>query len=213
MPPFLNTPWRTIPAPLSLSSMMVLTFYWHESLNGSSLKLSLSVDRFKVPLYLLVALLFIVELSIDIVFWLDLYIENTWIGYIQSIYYGIVGIGLSVFYITTAARILIQVRKISSTSAPTEGQSKKLRGRTKARSVARKLFAIGSIILLMESSALSTLAPDYVNGVPSWFFSIWYLIQSFILMKAVATVLLLRPKRGAQPGSKTSTSRHSLTET
>lgn len=209
--PTLNVPWRALPAPLSLTSMFTLIFYWHESMAGANLKLSLKVERFKIPLYVLVFFLFAVEIVIDIFYWMDKALGNSWLAYLQSVYYGVVGIGLSLFYIVTASRILRQLHVASHRSASqastTESATKRKEGRMNARSAAVKLIIIGAIILLMVSGALSTLSSGYMAGIPSWLYAVWYVIHCLLLMKSLATVFLLRVRpvpKPAQSGPRTS---------
>jgi hypothetical protein len=56
---------RTLSIPFTLGSALLLTMYWFESVTNASLSFKFNLSKFKIPAYVLVAFLFIVEIVID----------------------------------------------------------------------------------------------------------------------------------------------------
>jgi hypothetical protein len=60
-----NYTWKTWGVPFTLSSALLLTMYWFESVTNASLTFKFNLSRFRIPAYLLCAFLFVVEIVID----------------------------------------------------------------------------------------------------------------------------------------------------
>jgi hypothetical protein len=130
--------FRTAGFPFFISSTILLTFYWYESLTTTSLKISMNISKFRYPAYVMCGLAFIVEM----VSWIyNLKSFTTVPSSVRSlnqstqtsndygfhlaeahfllnfiVYYILVALGMCIFYFYTAIRIFIALRPIANGS-------------------------------------------------------------------------------------------------
>lgn len=112
IPPNVHTPIRTWSLPLSLSALLVLVFFWHETASSTSLRFSWSIERFKIPCYLIVISLFVLEISSNILYFMGGDISaRAFTSYALPIIYILVGLGIASFLLVTSARIVLRLQK------------------------------------------------------------------------------------------------------
>lgn len=206
--------WHTISFPFGIAATLMLTLYWHETVSRSSLKFSWSIERLKIPSYILVAIVFLVELVIDILLLTRTPVNN--LPIINSVTYVIIAFGLAVFFIITAARVLFQLVNLSSFKTASMSESKS----SKPTKLSRKLEQLGPVAIKLMITAfcwLCIVATGIVattDGfdalIPTYFCGVWFSIHYFMSFKALSTVLALRVPRSLSSttnnSSKTSNS-------
>jgi cytochrome b561 len=128
IPPNIHTPMRTWSIPLSLSALLILIFYWHETLANTSLRFSWSIERLKIPCYALVVGLFVLEAVSNILYFLGGDITaRAYTSFALPVLYILVGVAIALFLLVTASRILIRLRKASRTGADDSGAESRVR--------------------------------------------------------------------------------------
>lgn len=106
--------FRTATFPFFICSTILLTFYWYESLTTTSLKINLNVSKFRIPAYIMCAICVIFEL-LSWIYNLGDLSASVFKGLNQA-YYILVSIGMAIFYVITAIRILLALRRFANSS-------------------------------------------------------------------------------------------------
>eukprot|EP01122_Echinamoeba_exundans_P017589 TRINITY_DN940_c0_g1_i3.p1 TRINITY_DN940_c0_g1~~TRINITY_DN940_c0_g1_i3.p1 ORF type:complete len:426 (-),score=39.69 TRINITY_DN940_c0_g1_i3:83-1360(-) len=213
--------FRTAGFPFFISSTILLTFYWYESLTTTSLKISLNISKFRIPAYVMCAVAFIVE-TISWIYNLKSFssVPNS-VRSLNQVYYILVALGMSIFYFYTAIRILIALRPIVVGSTDRRSQGSDSRSSSPAtspreqkankqmRSTTIRLGVSGVSLLGLCILAPMSVAPFYENspvahpGYIAW----WCILFSVLNVKGLTTTLAFNPPRGSRTpsGSKTGT--------
>jgi hypothetical protein len=93
--------------------MLVLVFYWFESVNGTSLKFSWNIKRYRWPCYILIALAYALAVAASICYYTGADAYAAWlIDYVEPGYYLLIGLGLGLFYVITAVKILLTMKNL-----------------------------------------------------------------------------------------------------
>eukprot|EP01122_Echinamoeba_exundans_P002832 TRINITY_DN1281_c0_g1_i3.p1 TRINITY_DN1281_c0_g1~~TRINITY_DN1281_c0_g1_i3.p1 ORF type:complete len:386 (+),score=29.55 TRINITY_DN1281_c0_g1_i3:445-1602(+) len=208
--------WRSASLPFTVASTLLLTFYWHETLSRTSLRVSLNIGRFKIPCYILIVLCFVVEIAIDTIRLTLHNISNFWRS-INAVFYVIVAAGLSVFYIITAARIFIALKKSTASTAhnsnmssnSTSGMRKENRRLNALRNTTIKLLGSGIFLAIMVIVAPTSLLPYYAAASMSHVgYAIFWIVAHFLVNGKAITTLAAFPtasRRGDASTSRRST--------
>jgi hypothetical protein len=192
--------WHTISMPLSVAATLLLTVYWHETVGRSSLKFSFSIEKLKIPAYVLVAIVFLVEIVFDTLV-LTAVSNLPTIG--ASIYL-IVALGLSIFFIVTSLRVLVQIWKIFRT--PSGSQGKLTRRVAALVPVAVKLLITAVSWIGIISSGIVATSDGFNNYIPSYVCGVWWGVHVFLSIKAFSTVLALHAPGPSKSGQSTTNS-------
>eukprot|EP01122_Echinamoeba_exundans_P010493 TRINITY_DN3940_c0_g1_i1.p2 TRINITY_DN3940_c0_g1~~TRINITY_DN3940_c0_g1_i1.p2 ORF type:complete len:265 (-),score=28.96 TRINITY_DN3940_c0_g1_i1:1984-2706(-) len=197
--------FRTISIPFTLSATLLLTMYWFETVQGTSISFSWSVDRLKYPAYGLTAAYFVLELIIDILFLTGTYNVVRWLAdYAVSAFYLVTGTVLGAFFFYTGIRVIVRlfqaVRRerasVSSAGGSSSASRKQHKADRRAFLVAQRIVATAVALLGTFVAGLITITPQYVHQQPSFFIYTWFCVHFFLTVKALATGAALRvPKR------------------
>eukprot|EP01122_Echinamoeba_exundans_P004321 TRINITY_DN14339_c0_g1_i1.p1 TRINITY_DN14339_c0_g1~~TRINITY_DN14339_c0_g1_i1.p1 ORF type:complete len:327 (+),score=14.53 TRINITY_DN14339_c0_g1_i1:128-1108(+) len=110
-----HSAFRTASFPFLISSTILLTFYWPETLSTTSLKISLNVSKFRIPAYILCMLAFFFE-AVSFIWYFGSFTTATQLRIFNQVYYVFVSLGMALFYIATAVRIFLALRKRAHSS-------------------------------------------------------------------------------------------------
>jgi hypothetical protein len=185
-----RTVWHTISVPFAVNSTLLITFYWHETVSRTSVKFSWSIERLKIPAYLLATCIFSTEVIID-----GLIIAKAKLPGLElsnAIVYLIIALGLSIFFLITAGRVLFQLSKF--TLIP--GKSRSHRKAKLLIPVAVKLIIAGICWIAIVAVCLITLSDAfYPRWEPKVVSAVWIVVHLAVTAKGISTVLALRPPR------------------
>eukprot|EP01122_Echinamoeba_exundans_P013406 TRINITY_DN5852_c0_g1_i1.p1 TRINITY_DN5852_c0_g1~~TRINITY_DN5852_c0_g1_i1.p1 ORF type:complete len:492 (+),score=43.29 TRINITY_DN5852_c0_g1_i1:55-1530(+) len=196
VPHAMHASWRTFPLAFSLSGIMILIFYWHESLSNTSLRFSWSVDQYKGRLFFIIVFIFLMEVGCAIVYYVEKEGQAAWLVlYARPAVYVLIGIATSLFYIITASRIIIAISKlrVSTTSSHNSSGEETAREGRRLKPIAVKLLFIGSGYTLAVVSGFYTLSPGFSRRIPVHYMYPWVAIHFFLILKAFASVAVLVP--------------------
>jgi hypothetical protein len=213
--------WHTVSFPFGISATLLLVSYWYETTSRTSLKFSWSIDRLRVPSYILLAGVFLVELIIDILVLCRVPVRA--LPLINSVIYLIIVLGLSIFFFITAGKVLYQLLRLvklkemvsSQASVGGSSSSRSSRRMSKLRflfPVAVKMILTAFCWLVIVCTGFVATTDEFSSVVPSYFCSVWFIIHFLLNLKGLSTVLALRAPKSSQSttqGSKTSTSQSS----
>eukprot|EP01122_Echinamoeba_exundans_P000206 TRINITY_DN10181_c0_g1_i1.p1 TRINITY_DN10181_c0_g1~~TRINITY_DN10181_c0_g1_i1.p1 ORF type:complete len:474 (+),score=33.20 TRINITY_DN10181_c0_g1_i1:1133-2554(+) len=187
--------WHTISMPLSVAATGLLTLYWHETVSASSVKFSFSIERLRIPAYILVVVVFLVEIVFDTLV-LTAVSNLPTIG--ASIYL-VVALGLSIFFIVTSLRVLVQIWRIFR--APMGNETTTLTRRLKAIiPVAIKLLITAVSWLGIISAGIVATSDGFNLYIPSYICGVWWGIHVFLSIKAFSIVLALHAPGSSRSG-------------
>eukprot|EP01122_Echinamoeba_exundans_P008635 TRINITY_DN2893_c0_g1_i1.p1 TRINITY_DN2893_c0_g1~~TRINITY_DN2893_c0_g1_i1.p1 ORF type:complete len:403 (+),score=13.57 TRINITY_DN2893_c0_g1_i1:405-1613(+) len=186
--------WRTSSLPFTISATLLLTFFWHETLSRTSLKISMNVSRLKIPCYLAILFVFVVEIVIDALRFTVPDNGSTIRRSFNAIVYIIFAFLISVFYIVTAIRIFVAIRgknrrQLSSNGTATAPEDQRRTDELLRTTI--KLFTSALFMILMVFVAVTSLLPYYsrspMNHLGYIFF--WLAVHTLLNAKAIATLL------------------------
>lgn len=194
---------------IAYQTFWLFQFYWHESLSATSLKVHLNLSRLRIPAYIICFLCFLFEIIAWIFYLGD--IPNGFFRIINQIWYIIVVACLSVFYIVTATRIFIALRRSSTSTGSssgargasgshggsTNGESSTIKKNTKKmRVITMKLSVCAACLVLFVIIAPLTLAPFYTLSplAHPGYLVFWWVAHTIFNIKSVATILAFTPR-------------------
>jgi hypothetical protein len=138
---------------------------------------------------------------------------------INQVYYVIVSLGMALFYIATASRIFLALRKRSRSSnhagnsgSGTAPSREENRARDVLRNVTIKLCVSALALILLVVIAPMSLAPFYTLAPTAHpgYLAFWFCLHSVVNLKAFSTILAFNPpQRSAQSTKATMVSTRS----
>jgi hypothetical protein len=130
-----NIVFFTLPAPFILSATILMTFYWHECISRSSIRVNPFLTKAKVPFFISCAVLFAFMIISTC---LRVLTVVTAFNYVELAYYVIIVLGLAIFFIVTAVKVMKQIRLSQSLSSERKSSGER---------VTRVLFFIASTLI------------------------------------------------------------------
>jgi hypothetical protein len=220
IPAVIHTPMRSWSLCFSIASLLLLVFYWHETIASTSMRFSWSIEKFRLVCYPLLVFVFVLELAVDIIYYTGgEFWATVFVGLIYPIIYLIISVGLALYFSITASRILLKLRRLhlhprSSTGSQSGNKSadvekgdqkrdKKEMSASKSgkvRSVATKLLAVGITHIFACAIGLWTLSHPYGIGLPTHYMYLWVCLHFMVNCRAFAAIWMLR-SRGAPSSS------------
>lgn len=188
--------WHTVSLPFSISSTLLLTIYWHETVrltlstnrlpstvglkfccftfqvSRTSLKFSWSIERLRTPTYILIALTFIVEIVIDGII-VGYRIKIGALIAINSAIYLIMGFSLAIFFIITSVRILSQISRMNSRSG-SQREAKRI------IPIATKLIILSACWIFILGCGVTTITAPFTRYRPLAVIYIWTVLHMIV---------------------------------
>jgi hypothetical protein len=184
--------WHTVSLPFAVNSTLLLTFFWHETVNSSSVKFSFSIDTLKIPAAILCVLMFLVEIIIDALVVGKSRLPN--LAIINSAIYLVFAFALSIFFIVTSSRVLFRLLRISRrTPGANSPDSKKASIKRRIIPVAIKLLLTAFAWLGIIACGITTTSAGFGAYRPDYIVWVWTLLHVFLTAKAGSTLSALRP--------------------
>jgi hypothetical protein len=169
---------------------------------------SLNVEKFRIPCYVLIAILFVIEIAVD-----SIYLGHggsaAGVEYANAAIYLIVCAFLAGFFIYTTVRIiyaLVRLRVRSRSSQNSGGVNGPKKGKSHLLRMAVKIFVGGfSLLLLFAAALLFAVARNFAySAIPRA--AVWLTVHTAANVKAVSTIIAFAPrKREQQRTSATAT--------
>lgn len=184
-------PMRTWSAYFTVSSLLLLVFFWFETTSSTSLRFSWSLKRFRVAAGITLALLLVFELVSNGLYYARVETFALWyVAYALPIVYVAIGFAVALFFIVTTSRILAN-RVAMAQSADVAGKG--------VLPVAFKLLMIGMWHLVFLGVGLYSVSRSYVIRYPTHVAYFWVVLHTVINIRGALVVLLLTAPRVTVP--------------
>jgi hypothetical protein len=155
------------------------------------MKAPANVSKFKIPCYLAIAVLFIFEFTVSSLQLAQIFSSN--LDYFTASLYLVFCLGLAAFFITTAVRIFVLLRRLWITSHVDKWTDQEAKMRRQLFYTAIKFSITGVSLLLCVACASLFVVRDVFLQARVWV-PLWMTIHTSLNVKALATILAFNPQ-------------------
>lgn len=210
-----NESMRIAPIPFLGSTMLLLIFFWWETLRPTRLHFTFNIDRFRLPASIVIFSFFCVT-ALSIIN-RSIGIRSSGTSWIFKVVLSLCTLPILLFFLITSIRI---IRKILATQKQTAKQPmssaitdathtdtddhhqsswndealelEQQQALRRVFQVAVKLSGIAACLTTTVISGLMMLAPDFNAWQPVWTYFMWYLMHASIVALAFFCILIFK---------------------
>jgi hypothetical protein len=164
--------------PFTITSALLITFYWHETMTRCSLELTATLGKTRVPFIVAMVLNFVLLYAVTAV---ALFFST--IQVIILIYYVLLAVSVAIFYLVISSKVIKALRRIRESRKLSKRQNRRL---DRTQQATFRMIAIGVLLLAFT---VFTIVGGFVISTPVA--QISFLPAAYCITMAISLVLVL----------------------